>query len=109
MSNQNAKKSPGIAFTLFNSMMEIGMDNFGYLNSALHFYFVKNLQKKFMAYVRLQMNLPNSPNTSQHAFCWTATPPPSVRTIRMTPLHLRENSLIILHVILIKLLGLYKQ
>ena len=37
MSNQNAKKSPGIEFTLFNSMMEIAMDNFGYLNSTLYF------------------------------------------------------------------------
>ena len=37
MSNQNFKKSPGIKFTLTNCTREIGMDNFGYLNSALYF------------------------------------------------------------------------
>ena len=33
MSNQNTKKSPGIEFALFNCTGEMGMDNFGYLNS----------------------------------------------------------------------------
>ena len=37
MSKQNAKKSPGIDFALFNCTREIGTDNFGYLNSALYF------------------------------------------------------------------------
>ena len=27
-----------------------------------------------MAYVRLQLNLPNTLNTSQYGFCWTAIP-----------------------------------
>ena len=37
MSDQNAMKSPGIEFALFNCTGEIGMDNFGYLNSTLYF------------------------------------------------------------------------
>ena len=57
MSNQNTKKRPGTEFKLFNCTREIGMDNFGYLNSSLYFYFVTNLRKKFMAYVHLQLNL----------------------------------------------------
>ena len=72
---------------LFNCTREKGMNNFGYLNSALYFTSIlqQTCEKKFMTYVRLQLNLPNSPNTSQYVFCWTATPPLSVRTIRMTP------------------------
>ena len=47
MSNQNAKKSPGIEFTLFNSTMEIGMGNLGYLNSGFtSFLFCKKPAKK---------------------------------------------------------------
>ena len=37
MSNQNTKKSPGIEFVLFKCTREIGIDKFGYLNSALYF------------------------------------------------------------------------
>ena len=37
MSNQNTKKSPEIDFALFNYTVEMGMDNFGYLNSSLYF------------------------------------------------------------------------
>ena len=37
MSNQNAKKRPEMEFAFFNCMREIGMDNFGYLNSGLYF------------------------------------------------------------------------
>ena len=37
MSNQSTSKRPGIEFTLFNCTEEIGMDNFGYLNSSFYF------------------------------------------------------------------------
>ena len=37
MSNQNTKKSPGIEFALFNCTEEMGMDNFGYVNSLFCF------------------------------------------------------------------------
>ena len=85
ISNQNTKKSRGIAFALFNSTGEIGMNNFGYLNSSLSlfdFYFVMNLRKK-IAYVRLL-----NPPPPIRAFAILARPhlpPPSVRTLWMTP------------------------
>ena len=76
MSKQNTKKSPELEGVYFNCTGEIGMDNFGCLNSSLslfYFYFVTSLQKKIVACVRLQLNLP-LPHRSQYAFIWT-TPP----------------------------------
>ena len=46
MSNQNSKKSPGIEGAAFNVTKEMGMVNFGCLNSLLslfYFHFIKNL------------------------------------------------------------------
>ena len=39
-----------------------------------YFYFVKNLWRKSMAYVRLQLNS-LSPHTSQYTYSWTIRPP----------------------------------
>ena len=64
MLNQNTKKSPGIEIALFNCTGETGIDNSGRLNSSLssfYSYFVTNLRKKNMAYVRLLLNLRPSP------------------------------------------------
>ena len=58
MLNQNIKKSPGIEFPIFNCTGDMGMDNFGYLNSSISF---MNLRKKIIAYVHLQLNLPAPP------------------------------------------------
>ena len=62
MSNQNTKKSPGIEFSVSSCTREMGMDNFGHLNSSLssfYFYCVTRLEKN-LTYVRLQLNLPLS-------------------------------------------------
>ena len=45
ISNQNTKKSPGIASALFNCTVVKRMDNFGCLNSFL--YFISILRKTF--------------------------------------------------------------
>ena len=42
MLNQNTKKSAGIEFALIDYMGEMGMDNFGCLNSSLFFFFFSN-------------------------------------------------------------------
>ena len=34
---KNTNKCPGIEFALFNCTGEMGMDNFGYVNSSLYF------------------------------------------------------------------------
>ena len=62
MSNQNAKR-PGIEFALFKCMREIGMDNFGSLNSAMYFIsiFVTNLRKKFYGVRTLTVEPPQFP------------------------------------------------
>ena len=68
ISNQNTKKSRGIAFALFNCTGEIGMNNFGYLNSSLSlfdFYFVMNLRKKNCVRTLTE---PPSPHTSLRDF-----------------------------------------
>ena len=87
MLNKNTKKSSEIKRELFNCTGEMGMDNFGCLNSSFIlfcFYFVTNLRKKFMAYLRLQLNH-RLPYTSQYAFSWTTPLPPlSLRTLWMT-------------------------
>ena len=76
---QNSKKSFGIKVVLFQCMGVMETNNFACLSNSsrsfFYFYFVKNLWKKNMAYVRLQLNLPFSPFTSQYTFSWT-TPPP---------------------------------
>ena len=80
MSNQNIKRSPRIRFALCRCTREMGMDNFGYLNSSLYFISVfkgtckKNLWRTY-AYSR---TFP-SPHTSQCAFSWTTPFPPSER------------------------------
>ena len=48
-------------FALFNCTEEMGMNNFGYLNSLIslfYFCFATNLRNKIMVYVSLQLNLP---------------------------------------------------
>ena len=52
--NQNTKKIPGLDFALFNCTREMGMHNFGYLNSWLslfYFYFVTNPRNLWRMYV----------------------------------------------------------
>ena len=108
MSNQNAKKSTGIEFTLFNSTTEIGMDNFGYLNSALYLLLFCNKPAKKIYGVRtLTVEPPQFPQYEPVRFLLDC-PSPSKCKYYTNDLR-RENSLIILHVVLIKLLGLYKQ
>ena len=87
-SNQNTEKSPGIEFKLFNCMGEMGMDNFAYLNNSLslfYFYFVTNLRKKIMVDVHLQLNLPPHPIRASALLAGPSLPPPSVRTLWITP------------------------
>ena len=85
MLNQNTKKSAGIEFALFDYTGEMGMDNFGCLNSSLSLFFFKRIcGKKFIMYVRLQLNLLPPSQTSQYAFSWTTPPPLSVRTLWIT-------------------------
>ena len=58
------QKNPGIEVAHFNCTGEMRVDNFGCLNSSLslfYVYFVTNLRKKVMTYVRLQLNLPLPP------------------------------------------------
>ena len=83
MLNQNTVKNPGIEFL---TVLEMGINKFGYLNSSLYFYFVTNLRKKIMALVLLQLNL-TFPHTSQYALSKiTPLPPsPSAHTLWMTP------------------------
>ena len=57
ISNKNTKKNPRIEFGFSNSTGEIGMDNSGYL-TLFYFYFVVNLIKKFVGYVRLKLTPP---------------------------------------------------
>ena len=89
MSYQNAKKSPGIEFTLFNSTMEIGMDNFGYLKSAL--YFIKKPAKKIYGVRTLTDEPPQFPQYEPARFLldrhspskrtyYTNDPPPHTHT-----------------------------
>ena len=85
MLNQNTKKSAGIEFALIDYTGEMGMDNFSCLNSSLFFFFKRICGKKFIVYVRLQLNLLPPPQTSQYGFGWTTPPPLSVRTSWITP------------------------
>ena len=51
----------------------------------LYFFFVTNLQKKIMAYICLQLNIPLR-HSSQYSFSWTSPPLPlSVCALWMTP------------------------
>ena len=71
ISNQNAKKNPAIEFVFFNCTMEIRVNNFGYLNSALSlfdFYFLMNLRKKIYGACILTAEPSHSPYTSKYAF-----------------------------------------
>ena len=69
-------------FALFNCTGEVRINNFGCLSSSLYFYFVTNLRKKRMAYVRFQLNPhPPSPHTCQYAF--SCPPSPFKRTYFM--------------------------
>ena len=63
MLNKNTKKSPEIKRELFNCTGEMGMDNFGCLNSSLIlfcFYFVTNLRKKIYGVLTLTVK-PSTP------------------------------------------------
>ena len=53
-----------------------------------YFYFVKNLWRKSMAYVRLQLNS-LSPQTRQYIFSWTTPPPLTKHT------YFKDDSLLI--------------
>ena len=61
--NQNTKLNPGMKFALFNCKGEKRMDNFAFLNSLHYFTFTfsTNLQKNFVVYVCLRLNLPPPP------------------------------------------------
>ena len=108
MSNQNVKKSPGIEFVLFNCTREIGMDNYGYLNSALYFIlFCSKPAKKIYGVRTLAVEPPQFPQYEPVRFLLDRHTP-SKGTYYTNDDPPWENSLIIPHVILIKLLGLYK-
>ena len=40
MLNQNTKKRPGVKFALFDWTGVMEMDNFGYLNSSINFFYI---------------------------------------------------------------------
>ena len=60
------------------------MDNFGCLTSSpylFYFYFVTNLQKKFMAFVRFQFNLHLPPIRASTLLAGAPLYSPSVHTL----------------------------
>ena len=86
--NQNTKKSPGIKGTLFNCTGEMGMDNFGCLNSSLSLLlFCSKTAKKIYGIHTLtaDCNHPPPPPSAPHS---TLHSPPSTphSTLRF-PLH----------------------
>ena len=77
MSNQNTR-SPGPKFTLFNCMGRMEIDNFSCFNNSLVvFLFYNELAgKKFMAHIRLQLNLPPPPIRASTLLPRPPNPPP---------------------------------
>ena len=66
----------------------MGMDNFAYLNIFILFLFCNESEKKNYGGRTLTAEPPSSPDKSQCAFSWTIpppSPPPSVRTLWITP------------------------
>ena len=83
MLNQNTKKSAGIEFALIDYMGEMGMDNFGCLNSSLFFFFFQtNLRKKIHRVCIVTAEPPPSPTDKSVRF-WLDYPSPSERTYVM--------------------------
>ena len=97
MSNRSTNKRSGIGFALFNCTGDMGMNNFGYLNSS--FYFISNFErtckKEIMADVLLELNLHSPPAPKWPSKLLAEPPHPilSVRTLWMTPFlaHLAHN------------------
>ena len=85
ISNESSKKSHGIEFALFSGTVEIGMDNFDYLNNSLYlFLFCDEPAKNVYGVHTPSAVRPPLPHISQCAFSWTPPPPPSVCTLWIT-------------------------
>ena len=96
--NQNTKKIPGLDFALFNCTREMGMHNFGYLNSWLslfYFYFViypRNLWRMYAYSWTSPSPLLPTPIQANTFLAGISLPPPSVRTLWMTPISFRHKA-----------------
>ena len=85
MLNQNTKKSLGIVDALFNCMGQMGMDNFGCLNSSLSLFLLCNEPaKKVMVHAYLQLT-PSPPTQASMLLARPPLHPPSIHTLWMTP------------------------
>ena len=86
--NQNTKKNPGIEVALFNFTGDMGIDNSGCLTSSFSFFFLFcNEPAKRKYYAMCPYSWSSSfPQTSQCTFNLTIRPPPSVRTLWITPM-----------------------
>ena len=87
MWNQNTKKSPRIKVAIFKCTRNMGLNIFGCLNSSFSlFLFCHELMiKNVMAYARIQLNLPLRSIRASTLLAGLNLPPPSIRTLWMTP------------------------